>query len=48
MPEVEEVKADIPFVKVVMRVQTQHMPVVQAKSFELPHPCTVSRKKSAL
>lgn len=29
---------NIPFIKVVVWVQTQHMPVIQAKSFELPHP----------
>lgn len=29
---------NIPLVKVVVRVQTQHMPVIQAERFELPHP----------
>lgn len=29
---------NIPLVKVVVRVQTEHMPVIQAKRFELPHP----------
>lgn len=46
MPDMEEEVADVPFVKVVMRVQTQHMPVVQAKSFKLPHLQTVRRKTS--
>lgn len=29
---------NIPLIKVVVRVQTQHMPVIQAKRFKLPHP----------
>lgn len=30
--------SNIPLIKVVVWVQTQNMPVIQAKRFELPHP----------
>lgn len=33
----------IPLIEVVVRVQTQHVPVIQAKGFELPHRGVVTR-----